>query len=428
LDADRKMGQTVNRSVPGVFVFDDNHEGIVNLQHDNEARPKWESTKDKDKTATLKMLSEAIEQQDVEYVQAVFGILTADDMAVPGITQWLCEQALWYGHQDIGRFSGKFLLEMPLWAQSYPGSPLTVDLIVQTMMRLGLRKHLSIHVPVLRYAMFPRLPNRPRVLESMVKMIACFASRWSVEQLPDVIIVLLLIGVNMDTTAELRRDVLSSISLLCRRLPARPEDGIEISVAERVMELTKPLSSSDQTLLLSFFTKGSPSSLRIARAVAYHVLTDLSFSPASYALPPLGPLVTVLSNPDGPFGITDSTNYDALTSRIGVLSVALSGIESYVAEEEASRKLANVPDGSPRKKETVPLELIRVRLDAIHGKIFDTRAAHLDRSRAKGAIQRLSMRIHYQCVALSKTRGQLYLGDFFSPGDNSRQPKRRNWL
>ena len=56
----------------------------------------------------------------------------------------------------------------------------------------------------------------------------------------------------------------------------------------------------------------------------------------------------------------------------------------------------------------------------------DTRAAHLDRSRAKGAIQRLSMRIHYQRTALSKSGGQLRLGDFFSPGCISRQPKRRN--
>lgn len=56
----------------------------------------------------------------------------------------------------------------------------------------------------------------------------------------------------------------------------------------------------------------------------------------------------------------------------------------------------------------------------------DTRAAHLDRSRAKGAIQRLSMRIHYQRAALSKTGGQLRLGHFFSPGCISRQPKRRN--
>lgn len=31
-------------------------------------------------------------QLDLEYTQAVFGILNADDMAIPGVTQWLCEQ------------------------------------------------------------------------------------------------------------------------------------------------------------------------------------------------------------------------------------------------------------------------------------------------------------------------------------------------
>ncbi len=170
---------------------------------------------------------------------------------------------------------------------------------------------------------------------------------------------------------------------------------------------------------------------------------------ASYTLPPLSPLVTVLSSPDEAFSITDSTDYDALTSCVAVLGVALSGIESYVAEESMLRKLAHAPEGSPRKKEQVPLEQIRTRLDAIHGKIctfalplspfpwlinrhrlpsaVDTRAAHLDRSRAKGAIQRLSMRIHYQRAALSRTGGQLRLGDFFSPGGISRQPKRRNF-
>jgi hypothetical protein len=143
----------------------------------------------------------------------------------------------------------------------------------------------------------------------------------------------------------------------------------------------------------------------------------------------------------------DSTDYDALTSRVAVLNVALSRIESYVMEESTLRKLAHMPEGSPRKKEPVPLELIRTQLDAIHGKIctsappftsadqahrlgfashtVDTRAAHLDRSRAKGAIQRLSMRVHYQRAVLSKTRGQLNLGDFFSPGGNLRQPKRK---
>lgn len=43
------------------------------------------------------------------------------------------------------------------------------------------------------------------------------------EQLPDVVILLLLIGVDRDTTAELRRDILHTMSLLCRRLPAESD-------------------------------------------------------------------------------------------------------------------------------------------------------------------------------------------------------------
>lgn len=162
----------------------------------------------------------------------------------------------------------------------------------------------------------------------------------------------------------------------------------EIYVAQKALDLARFLSAPNQALLLSFFTRGSPSSLRIARAVAYHVLTNSTIQPvsraqsphhitadvgcqATYALPPLGPLVDVLSNPDEPFCITDSTDYDALTSRIAVLSVALSGIESYVAEETMLRKMAQtaVPEGSPRKKGSLPLELVRARLDAMHGKI-----------------------------------------------------------
>jgi hypothetical protein len=96
-------------------------------------------------------------------------------------------------------------------------------------------------------------------------------------------------------------------------------------------------------------------------------ITDVAFQ-ASYALPPLGPLIDVLSHPDGPFSIRDSTNYDALTSHITVLGVALSGIESYVAEE-SMRRTTQAAEGSPRKKEPTPLELVKGRLESMHGKI-----------------------------------------------------------
>jgi hypothetical protein len=46
------------------------------------------------------------------------------------------------------------------------------------------------------------------------------------EQLPDVVMVLLLIGLDMNTTTELRRSILCSISLVCSQLPAEPGDSI----------------------------------------------------------------------------------------------------------------------------------------------------------------------------------------------------------
>lgn len=427
LDADRKLGQTTANSALGVAVFKNDYEETMGTEADSTPCPILGSAEGK--TTTLALLNDAIGRQDVNHVHAVFRILSAEDMVAPGTAQWLCEQALWNENGHLGRFSRKFLLEMPLWAQSYPGSPLTIDLIVYTLMRLGLHKNLGAYIRPIQDATFSRLQNRPMVLGTMVKMISSFAHRWTLEQLPDIFITLLLIGIDTDSSTELRRDVLHSVSLLCCRLPTEcGAEGTDVSVTKRVLDLARSLSPSNQALLLSFFARGSLSCLRIARAVANHLLTCLAIQPANYALPPLGPLIDALSHPDGPFSIRDSTDYDALTSRIAVLGVALSGIESYVAEESMLRKTAQaaIPEGSPRKKGPLPLELVRARLDAMHGKIFDTRAAHLDRSRAKGAIQRLSMRVHYQRAALSKTGGQLRLGAFFSPGTNSRQPRRND--
>ncbi|KAH9176675.1 hypothetical protein EDB89DRAFT_88811 [Lactarius sanguifluus] len=388
LDADRKLGQIAAHDVLGVVAFN-NYEGTVDTEAGNTPRPIWESAEGK--TTTLTLLGDAIGRQDVDHIHAVFRILSAGDMMVPGVAQWLCEQALWNENGHLGRFSRKFLLEMPLWAQSYSGSPLTVDLIVHTLMRLGLHKNLGAYIRPIQDATYSRLRNRSIVLGTMVKMISSFAHRWTLNQLPDIIITLLLIGIDMGSSTELRRDILHSVSLLCCQLPTEcGEEGAEISVAERVLDLAGSLSPSNQALLLSFFARGSPSCLR--------------YRSCSRQLRP------------------HRLGYPTL------LGVALSGIESYVAEESMLRKTAQaaMPEGSPRKKEPLPLELVRARLDAMHGKIFDTRAAHLDRSRAKGAIQRLSMRVHYQRAALSKTGGQLRLGDFFSPFANSRQPTRKN--
>lgn len=63
LDADRKMGQTVALCVSGVSVFASDYKRTVDAELCTETRQKSEWARDKDKTATLQMLDEAIEHQ-----------------------------------------------------------------------------------------------------------------------------------------------------------------------------------------------------------------------------------------------------------------------------------------------------------------------------------------------------------------------------
>jgi len=63
LDADRKMGQTAAHCVSGVSVFVNDCERTVDAELCTQSRPTCEWARDKNKTATLQMLDEAIEHQ-----------------------------------------------------------------------------------------------------------------------------------------------------------------------------------------------------------------------------------------------------------------------------------------------------------------------------------------------------------------------------
>ena len=63
LEADRKMGQTAARRVSGVLVFVSDYERTVDVKLCTAARPTCEWARDKDRTASLQMLDEAIKHQ-----------------------------------------------------------------------------------------------------------------------------------------------------------------------------------------------------------------------------------------------------------------------------------------------------------------------------------------------------------------------------
>jgi hypothetical protein len=131
-------------------------------------------------------------------------------------------------------------------------------------------------------------------------------------------------------------------------------------------------------------------------------------------VPPLTPLIDLLSSDsEGPFAINSSTDYEDVGYYIELLSVVLSDVDSYVDDEH---KAPQVDTGLKKIGKEKPLQIVLHHLGLIHSKIgalttlmhifkcvdflqVDTRAAHLDRSKTKAALQRLSMRVYYQRMA-----------------------------
>lgn len=91
-------------------------------------------------------------------------------------------------------------------------------------------------------------------------------------------------------------------------------------------------------------------------------------------LPPLANLIQLLSaqGSGGSFDIqtnADAIDYDDLGYKIDILSVALSGIDGYVAEERLIEAIATREGKYSKEKPPTQLELVRAAIDEIHGKI-----------------------------------------------------------
>lgn len=134
-------------------------------------------------------------------------------------------------------------------------------------------------------------------------------------------------------------------------------------------------------------------------------------------------------------------DYEELSHYVNILSVALIDITPYIEEERTINRSASstsmqATPSKAKKPPVPPLELLRKVLESLQAKIgecalppckrdiygsdltVDTRAAYLDRSRTKAAIQRLTMRIIYSRMALLGVRPRRRadtLKAYFSP-------------
>ncbi|OSX66353.1 hypothetical protein POSPLADRAFT_1053004 [Postia placenta MAD-698-R-SB12] len=303
---------------------------------------------------------------------------------------------------------------------------LPLGLVIDCLVRLGAKPevieaaewvvHQSSHSTI-------QACDKYEIVHRLVSLVTAFARRSAldVEEIPDFVLFMLLVALEPSVPSDLKRDCMVAVESLGQSVPSNAQH-IDVAICSKVVRYARDLSPLNRAHLLSFIVGGSQRTIRIARCIARCLLLDEDPpSVESYMqLPPLAPIIDLLSPPTGSEALFDIQGnsdkddyYDNLACHVEVLSKALTGIDEYVAlEKEAARSEAAASPPSSQSSESgkkagretaTPLEQVKTVLDVLHGKIVDTRAAHLDRSRAKATLQRLSLRIWYQRMASQRS-------------------------
>ncbi|ETW81027.1 hypothetical protein HETIRDRAFT_452475 [Heterobasidion irregulare TC 32-1] len=453
LDADR-IGGAKRARVVGVQVWGVDGEEEMEMEMEGEEGegvaeewPEWllEEAGEGERPRMVEMLSAAVARRDAARIKFMFdaGLLhTLDLSTYPSILAWTCKLALSTRSTPLCQSAFHFLRHSS--APRPEAAASLTHLIVDTLRRLGMQPALLRYIssdtapdaPNVSRSRRVRDADRAEVLYRLVVLVTAFARNgWlRAEDVPAAAMALLLVGADRAASHASRRDVIVALQAVCARLPAElPDDDdgppttLESALAARVLEYAAAEHVGTQALLLSLFagmsshathaySRPSPSSPPSSPPPPPPPRTPPHAQDPYTALPSLDPLVDALSDTRGPFEAGEATDYDELGARVAVLGVALTGVDGYVAqelarqretrfaalEEDGAEAGAGTGTGMGMGREPAPLELVKNRLDVLHARIVDTRAAHLDRSQTKGALQRLAMRVHYQRDAILK--------------------------
>ncbi|KAF8500596.1 hypothetical protein BU17DRAFT_72078 [Hysterangium stoloniferum] len=235
---------------------------------------------------------------------------------------------------------------------------------------------------------------------------------------PTIISILLLLGLNSTTSPDIKHSIVSAIETILAS-PSITRD-LELSISNLIQRVITCLSFpiNTQSEMLYLLSGCTPVSGRIRRWVAWQMLTgdgatSTTVAPNTYTaitLPPVGPVVNIF-NKEAPgavkLQVDPDTDYMVLEAKVHILAIVLTDIEGYIRSGSGEGKL----------KGSEAVQKVLQGLETLMGKIVDTRAAHLDRTRTKDAINRLHKRVvHQRRIALDamrKTTGKV--DQFFVP-------------
>ncbi|KAF8161155.1 hypothetical protein B0H34DRAFT_795986 [Crassisporium funariophilum] len=254
--------------------------------------------------------------------------------------------------------------------------------------------------------------DRDSVIRRLTLLVdACARSgRLQMDELPDLVLALLLVGIDPSTSPDLQRDIIHAVDVACHCIP-QGSTNVEAALCSKVLKCIDMYEPINKAHLLSLLSYGTGSTKRIASYIAYCIVTNRkSVRAENYTdLPPLSDILEELTSyapnhsiNSGFFALHDGTDYVDLGYYISMLATALSNVRGYVVEERRSSKNKTPSLGrsqSPTKlgeKPKTELLLLHSELEALHSSISDSKALHLERSRTKAILKGLSMYIHYQ--------------------------------
>ncbi len=206
------------------------------------------------------------------------------------------------------------------------------------------------------------------------------------DELSDLTLALILIGMDPSTSEELQTDIRQA----CDSLALAMTLSHEFAACTRIVAIAKSLTPPNQALLISFVPCISPATVRMSRCVARALLLDATPSAVEYQeeLPALRPLIELLSPSHGSgryFDILANAEkegyFDDLVSRVTLVSKALTDIDEYTIVEKRSMQDSkktddewkgeedDEPDNEKDAPKMTALEQIKRALEVLHGRI-----------------------------------------------------------
>lgn len=363
----------------------------------------------------IRALQEAIKNGNASLVILLLGtglLSTLDLSQHKAVVEYLCILAL-----DIrsGTSSPALRALLDIWASPSCKAPvgLPIGSALEAVLRLDADPAVLEAAGLAKEGVMPvatDAEDRAETLSILLDMLIASAKAHLVSEadVADWLMLVTVLGMAREPSSHMDgRIVLAIDALLAALGPAETESLMETAICNRLLPFASTLTPVNKGLLATLLAAGSERARRIASTIAFALLTNKT-SVENTRLPSGWAVLSILAPPEGTpeelsqrFEVTKETNYEDLAGHVQLLAVVLLDARAF-ARQELQAYGPRLKQKAENKDDT-PLMLVQESAQRLHEAIPDTRAAHLDRTRAKLALKQLMSRVYYQREAVIRS-------------------------